>query len=144
MAGGAASPQQRGAARRRDPQSGAEGPRLRESGAEGDAGQGSATRWVPPGRQAPPAARRGEGARWAYGCSRYLGTQLGLEPSISQVAKRFIGTGRPKAPAPPGKLRRPRSAAAAIAAGLACAHRAAAAAAAGCAAAPPRRGGVVT
>lgn len=58
--------------------------------------------------------------------ARYLGTQLGLEPSISQVAKRFIGTGRPRAPVPPGKLRRLRSAAAAMAvpAALARAHRA--------------------
>lgn len=88
-------------------------------------------------RKQPPGSRgwalEGEGA-----APRYLGTQLGLEPSISQVAKRFIGTGRPRAPAPPGKLRRLRSAAAAMAAGLARAHRAAAAA---CAAAPPRRRG---
>lgn len=58
----------------------------------------------------------GGGAGLCSAGSRYLGTQLGLEPSISQVANRFMGTGRPSAPAPPGKLRRPRSAAAAMAA----------------------------
>lgn len=122
-----------------------EGPPERGRGAEaeekrgrGGGRAGAPTRGVPPSHQAPPAARRGEGERRERVRCRYLGTQLGLEPSISQVAKRFIGTGRPKAPAPPGKLRRPRSAAAAMAAGLACAHRAVAA---GCAAtAPPRRG----
>lgn len=36
----------------------------------------------------------------------HLGMQFGEEPSISQVAKRFIGTGLFRAPLP-GKLKRP-------------------------------------
>lgn len=42
--------------------------------------------------------------------ARYLGTQLGLEPSTSQVANRFMGTGVLSAPGAPARPGRPRSA----------------------------------
>lgn len=62
-------------------------------------------------------ARARSGSRPAGRCARtkrsagaYLGTQLGLEPSTSQVANRFMGTGVLSAPGAPGRPRRPRSA----------------------------------
>lgn len=98
----------------------ARGGKGRRDGGEERAGDGEGAR----GSSGEPGQQRGWGPRPRP--PRYLGTQLGLEPSISQVAKRFIGTGRPRAPVPPGKLRRLRSAAAAMAvpAALARAHRA--------------------
>lgn len=55
-----------------------------------------------------PAGARGNKA--AGRAAAYLGTQLGLEPSTSQVANRFMGTGVLSAAGAPARPRRPRSA----------------------------------
>ncbi|XP_043345510.1 collagen alpha-1(I) chain-like [Cervus canadensis] len=87
-------------------------------------GGGGAGGQVPGGR-AGVQAREGARARGPRGpvpgagrCAReqsggraaYLGTQLGLEPSTSQVANRFMGTGVLSAAGAPARPKRPRSA----------------------------------
>lgn len=62
--------------------------------------------------------------RRGAGCAvPYLGMQFGEDPSISQVANRFMGTGLLSAPLP-GKLSRPLLSAMVRAAGGTVRHRA--------------------
>lgn len=70
-----------------------------------DGGPGASSRVDHPGWMAPA----GRQVR-ALTKRPYLGTQLGLEPSTSQVAKRFMGTGVLSAAGAPARPRRPRSA----------------------------------
>lgn len=114
---------------------GADGPRW---GSRGGRSQAGAPGWTGPvhgprggpgvqvpGGRARVQARAGARARGPRGpvpeagrCAReqsggraaYLGTQLGLEPSTSQVANRFMGSGVLSAAGAPARPRRPRSA----------------------------------